>query len=144
MQATAPTNMKGFRTRSRSDSTPKRTRVPDRQAAYQTLMLLASAVERPKTTTQQRGSNLTNAKWKRNSSEMANEDVIRSSRSIDRNGWVEAMITSLSDSPRALASISDRSCSETMSWSRSCGDSSRRKQKEIATTPKQARPEMVN
>ena len=52
MAQTAPTSMKGLRTSAQSDSTPTTTSPADRNAAYQTLMPLASGVERLNVTTQ--------------------------------------------------------------------------------------------
>ena len=72
---------------------------------------------------------------------MAMEDEIRSSCIMERIGCSIAFSTSM---PFARASTRARSRSVTMSWSRSCGDSSRRKKKAITTTPMQTSPEMMN
>ena len=72
---------------------------------------------------------------------MAIEDDTRSSLNIERIGCAVAFSTSR---PIAFASTSARSRSDTMSWSRSCGDSSRRNRNEMITTPMQTRPEMMN
>ena len=72
---------------------------------------------------------------------MATEEAIRSSFSMERNGWAVAFSRSI---PLARASTRARSRSDTISWSRSCGESSRRKKKAMTTTPRQTRPEMMN
>jgi len=46
--------------------------------------------------------------------------------------------------PRAFASMRTRSRSDTMSWSRSCGDSSRRLTRVITATTRPAMPQMTN
>ena len=72
---------------------------------------------------------------------MAMEEAIRSSFIMERIGCAVAFSTSM---PLARASTRARSRSETMSWSRSCGESSRRKKNAMTTTPRQTRPEMMN
>ena len=52
MEQTAPTSMKGLRTRAQSERKPARTSPPERDAASQTLMPFACGVERLKITTQ--------------------------------------------------------------------------------------------
>ena len=52
MAQTAPKSMKGLRTLAQSDSTPATTSPADRNAADQTLIPLASGVERLNVTTQ--------------------------------------------------------------------------------------------
>ncbi len=66
---------------------------------------------------------------------------MRSSFIIERIGCAVAFSTSM---PMALASTSARSRSLTMSWSRRCGESSRRNRNEMTTTPRQMKPEMMN
>ena len=60
---------------------------------------------------------------------------------MERIGCAVAASTSI---PMARASIRARSLSLTMSWSRSCGESSRKKKKEITTTHRHTMPEMMN
>ena len=72
---------------------------------------------------------------------MAMEDETRSIFIMERIGCSIALSTSM---PFARASTRARSRSVTMSWSRSCGDSSRRKKKAITATPMQTSPEMMN
>ena len=72
---------------------------------------------------------------------MAMEEEIRSSRIMDRIGCAIAFSTSI---PLARASMSARSRSLTMSWSRSCGESSRKKKNAMITTPRHTSPEMMN
>ena len=72
---------------------------------------------------------------------MAIDDDTRSSLNIERIGCDVADSTSM---PIARASTRARSRSDTMSWSRSCGESSRRNTNEITTTPMHTSPEMMN
>ena len=72
---------------------------------------------------------------------MAIDEEIRSSFIMERIGCAVAASTSM---PFARASTSARSRSLTMSWSRSCGESSRRKKNAMTTTPRQISPEMMN
>ncbi len=72
---------------------------------------------------------------------MATEEEIRSRRIMERIGCAVAASTSI---PFARASTSARSRSLTISWSRSCGESSRRKKNATMTTPRQTSPEMMN
>ena len=73
--------------------------------------------------------------------EIPNDDANRSRRIMDRSGWRVAFSTSI---PLARASTRARSFSDTMSWSRSCGDSSRKVKKAMTTTPMHTKPEMMN
>ena len=72
---------------------------------------------------------------------MAMEEEIRSSRIMERIGCAVARCTSM---PMARASTSARSRSVTISWSRSCGESSRKKKNAMTTTPRHTSPEMMN
>ena len=72
---------------------------------------------------------------------MAMDEEIRSSRIMERIGCLVACSTSI---PMARASTRARSRSLTINWSRSCGESSRRKKNAMTTTPRHTRPEMMN
>jgi hypothetical protein len=75
-------------------------------------------------------------------SDMPTAEMMMSGLSSWRNGWRSAASISASVKPLALASMSARSRMVTISWSRSCGDSSRSQIKAITNTTSPAMPEM--
>ena len=72
----------------------------------------------------------------------AMEETMTSGLSSCRNGWRSAASMSASVRPLALASISARSRRVTISWSRSCGDSSLSPTSAITNTTRPAMPQM--
>ena len=75
---------------------------------------------------------------------MPTAEPTRSHLRIWRHGWAVAATTSSVEMPRALASIRARSCSDTISWSRSRDERSFMKNRAATKTTREVTPEMTN
>ena len=141
MAQTAPTSMNGLRTRAQSERRPATTSPPERNAAYQTLIPLACgvrAVEDDDPVDREHAH-------RRVVEEQEHRDGDRRGDQVEPHHGADRVRVARSTSmPMARASTSARSRSVTISWSRSCGESSRRKKNAMITTPRHTSPEMMN